>query len=285
MIDDRIKEYNEIVSECRRFARNEIRPLSLEKDLNPEPDWLRKIWIKSHELDIPGLMLPEKFNGAGFSELCGAYVVDVLAMECAGVASMVAHHFAACLPSGQIDFDNSEFLRKLWNLSNSKLLPMATAIFPDDFNNQSISFKKTANGWILNGKTSLTAIADLAEIYCVFLLEDSSSNHVSCVMMDHQQSGIHLGDKAALSGLKAISFQELIFDQVMIPGHSVIASGENGKILFDWFINAYYGFVAAMAMGTARTAYATGPGLRQRKIPIRPKKLFFMKKSSECSAS
>jgi butyryl-CoA dehydrogenase len=256
MMDNRIKQYHEIVSECRRFARNEICPLSLENDLNPDPEWLRNIWIKSHALDIPGLMLPEKFNGAGFPALCGAYVVDVLAMECAGVASMVAHHFAACMPSGQIDLKNSEFLKKLWNSNNSNILPMATAIFPDDFNNRSISIKKDATGWILNGKTSLTANADLAEIYCVFLFENESDKHVFCVMVNSQHEGVRFGNKAALNGLNVICFQELIFDHLKIHDHLVVASGENGKILFDRFINDYYGFVAAMAMGTARTAYA-----------------------------
>jgi acyl-CoA dehydrogenase len=256
MTFDRIKEYNEIISECRRFARNEIRPRALENDITPDSDWTLKLWLKIHELEIPGLLLPEACNGSNYPEICGAYVLDSLSMECAGVATFFAHHFAACLPLSQTHSGNLEFIRDLWNSEDAKSLPVATVIFPHDFNNRTVSIKKDGNGWIVNGKTSLTACPDRARLYCVFILEDSSGEHISCVMMDHPRSGIHLGDKAALSGLKAVCFQEVIFDHVNIPGHFVIASGENGKILFNRFINAYYGFTAAMAMGTARTAYA-----------------------------
>jgi alkylation response protein AidB-like acyl-CoA dehydrogenase len=102
----------------------------------------------------------------------------------------------------------------------------------------------------------LTANSDLSGILCIFIQDDQSGHHVSCLMIDKRRPGISLGEKASLSGLKAICFRDVIFDQVKISNDSVIATGEEGKLLFDRFVNAYYGFVAAMAMGTARTAYA-----------------------------
>jgi alkylation response protein AidB-like acyl-CoA dehydrogenase len=116
MTDDRIKEYNEILSECRRFARNEIKPGALEKDLIPESGWTLGLWQKSQELDIPGLMLPEKYNGSGYPEICGAYVLDAMAMECAGVASLFAHHFAACLPLSQVNGEKSRLFSQTMSM-------------------------------------------------------------------------------------------------------------------------------------------------------------------------
>jgi alkylation response protein AidB-like acyl-CoA dehydrogenase len=256
MTDRRIKEYNDILSECRRFARNEIRPEALERDLKPEVDWILRLWGKSVELDLPYLLLPESMNGAGYPELCGAYVLDAIAMECAGVASIFACHFTACLPFYYLDKTFSEYLKIFQDAKNSGTPVIGTVIFPDDLKNQEVSVQKHNNNFTINGKSSLTANADLAQIYFVFIVEDTHGEKITCAMIDKRTSGIGYGEKAILPGLKTNSFKDLIFDQVKVGSNAIIAAGEQGKALFDRCANAYYGFVAAMAMGTARTAYA-----------------------------
>jgi alkylation response protein AidB-like acyl-CoA dehydrogenase len=256
MPDKRIKEYNEIVSECRRFARNEIRPEALERDLTLATDWVLGLWRKSHELDIPWLLLPENINGAGYPELCGAYVLDAIAMECAGVASIFAHHFSACIPLSHINGAHTENKKILWDAKNSRIPLIGTVIFPNDLDDQTISIQRDNEDFIINGKSSLTANADLAHIYFVFIAEDTSGENITCAMIDKRTSGIGFSEKAELSGLKTNSFKEVIFEEIKIGSDAIIATGEHGKALFDKCSNSYYGFVAAMAMGTARTAYA-----------------------------
>jgi butyryl-CoA dehydrogenase len=256
MSDNRINEYNEIISECRRFARNEIRPEALEKDLNHDPEWALGLWLKSHELDIPGLLLPENYNGPGYPELCGAYVLDALAMECAGVASIFAHHFAACLPLSCINDSLSGNIKKLWDAKNAETKAIATVIFPNDLDDQTISIRPDADGFIINGKSALTTNADLADLFFVYIPEGTSNENITCAMIDNHASGIHIDEQAVLSGLKATTFEEVMFDEVRIKSDAIIATGKKGRALFDWFLNAYFGFVAAMAMGTARTAFA-----------------------------
>jgi alkylation response protein AidB-like acyl-CoA dehydrogenase len=256
MTDKRIKEYNEILSECRRFAKNEIRPDALKRDLNPEADWALKLWRKSLELDIPGLLLPEIMHGAGYPELCGAYVLDVLAMECAGIASIYAHHYAACIPLSHIDNIVSEKVKIQWNAKNSMQPRIGAVVFPSDSDGQTIKINKDDSNYTINGVSTLTANADFSEVYFVYVPEDMSAGKITCAMIDKRVKGIHLGEKASLPGLKINSFSKVIFDDVRIGNDAIIATGTNGKALFDQCTNAYYGFIAAMAMGTARTAYS-----------------------------
>ncbi len=53
---------------------------------------------KNRQLDLPTLLIPDEFDGSGQSGFCCALVLDALAFECAGIASIFAHHFAACIP-------------------------------------------------------------------------------------------------------------------------------------------------------------------------------------------
>jgi acyl-CoA dehydrogenase len=152
--------------------------------------------------------------------------------------------------------EKSEIVHRVLNRRRSTTLPVATVIFPNDSNDPALSLHKETEGLVINGKSSLTANPDLSEIYCIFIQEDLPGHHVSCAIIDKSHPGIRLGEKASLSGLKAICFQDVIFDQAKISNDAVVAAGEEGKSLFDRFLNVYYGFVAAIAMGTARTAFA-----------------------------
>mgnify|MGYP006866092264 CR=1 FL=1 len=42
-----VKELNDIINECRRFAKKEIREQALEADLNPSPTVLQKVTAPS----------------------------------------------------------------------------------------------------------------------------------------------------------------------------------------------------------------------------------------------
>ena len=57
-----LAEFNAIINECRKFARNEINPGVLEADLDLDTDWVRKILEKSTALDLPFLPVPEEYE-------------------------------------------------------------------------------------------------------------------------------------------------------------------------------------------------------------------------------
>ena len=87
---------HDIIRECGKFARNEIRPAALDLDLEPDPGRITSIWEKSRQLELPGLIVPESLDGGGMDGLCAAMVLDCVAAECAGTALLFAQHFSAC---------------------------------------------------------------------------------------------------------------------------------------------------------------------------------------------
>ena len=137
-----IKEYNEIITECRKFAKNEITPYALDMDLNPDFGWALSVWEKSHELDIPSLLLPEDAGGVGYPETCGALVLDVMASECAGIASLYAHHFAACALMMAIPPEQQHRLLSTAVKSEDGRPVIGTVIFPTESNEEYLYLKK-----------------------------------------------------------------------------------------------------------------------------------------------
>ncbi|MDA8402821.1 MAG: acyl-CoA/acyl-ACP dehydrogenase [Desulfobacteraceae bacterium] len=260
-----INEYNEILNEVRRFARNEIRPEALDLDLYPDPAKIASLWRKSLDLDIPCLLLPQSCNGAGYPPLCGAFVLDVLASECAGVASVFAHHLAASIPVSPEDHGRPQYLVNILSKMDSGKLPVASVIFPSDMGDQALFIQEKnspcgsgpygSDPWVINGESALVGNSSGADAFCAFIHEDDTRENIACVFVEKNLPGIAIQEKLMIPGLKINPFGKISFNQMEIASDAVIASGKNGKNLMKQALNAYFGFIAAMAMGTARTAW------------------------------
>jgi len=125
-----IEELNEIIEVTKKFAAKEIRNGVLEADLEGDTEWVKSLWSRSREIGLPGLIVSEESGGVGQSVLCSALLLDVLASECAGLASVFAHHFAGCLALGLAGPDQKErYLAPLADLDREEAA-VATVVFP-----------------------------------------------------------------------------------------------------------------------------------------------------------
>lgn len=250
-----IEEYNEIIETCEKFAKNEIAAQALEADLEANIGWARSIWTKSLEIGLPGLLIPEEFNGVGQSELCGALTLNVLAAECAGIASIFAHHFAAAIPitSGN-NGQKEKYLAPLTNVDVDEP-NIAAVIFPSETAEDPISIKEKGGKFLLSGISPLVGNAELAKILCVFLEEDGKGDDTTCLLVEADAPGVTLGQGALLPGLKVNPFAQVIFQNVEIDPASILGDRGRGRQIMETAQNVLYGLIAAMAMGTARSAY------------------------------
>ncbi len=249
------KEFNEILNECRKFAKNEIRDQALEADLFPDMSWVKGIWSKSAQLDIPSLLIPEAYDGAGYSEFCCALVLDALASECAGIASVFAHHFAACIPLIHSDMNQCEkYIRQIAGEGGDHAAP-ASVIFPSNMEEKNIVLAQKEGRLILSGTSQLTGNTDGAGLLCIFAEDPENDKELTCIALERNTRGVSPGEDAKLPGLKVNPFRRITFEDVEIDPEAVI--GEQGKSLklMQKAQAAFYGFISAMAMGSARTAY------------------------------
>ncbi len=254
-VEEATVEYNEIIDVCRKFAGNEIRDKVQEADLESDTAWLKSIWTKSREIGLPGLIIPEEFNGVGQSELCCALALNVLASECAGFASVLTYHFAGCIALNNGKPSQKErFLAQLADIDISEPA-IATVLFPSEMDENHLHIKESNGKLLLNGTSPLTGNAEHANLLCIFLEEDEEGEEITCLFLDKKTPGVSIGENAMLPGLKVNPFAPIVFQDAVIEDESIIGERGKGGNILGKTKNAFFGFIAAMATGAAGSAY------------------------------
>ncbi|MEA3471763.1 MAG: acyl-CoA dehydrogenase family protein, partial [Thermodesulfobacteriota bacterium] len=247
------EKYSEIIDVCWKFAAREIGTAALAYDLEPDSHGLKEIWTKSCEVGIPGLLIPEEFGGAGQSALCSALVLNVLASECAGMASLFANHFVAC--HTLVRAGGKEIGRCLQAIANPAIdePAIAAVVFPSDEEEDPARIVESEGRLFLSGTTALTGNVSLAKYASVFVKE--RDDEITCILVEGKTPGISVGEGASLPGLKVNSFASVTFKEVEIGERSLVAERGSGRELMESAQDLFFGFVAAIAMGTAHSAY------------------------------
>ncbi len=252
------EKYGEIIDVCRRFAAREIGAAALAYDLEPDSQGVKALWTKSCEVGIPGLLVPEEFGGAGQSALCCSMVLNVLAAECAGMASVFANHFVAC--HTLVRAGGKESKRCLQAIAKSALSEPAIAagVFPSDEEEDPVRIVESEGKLLLSGRTALTGNASLAQYCAVFVKE--RDNEITCILVEGKTPGVSVGEGANLPGLKVNSFAPVTFKEVEIGEPFLVTERGSARELMESAQHLFFGFVAAIAMGAAQRAYEKASG-------------------------
>ena len=247
--------FNQIIRECAKFSKNEIAPMALEADLNRDTAFAETIWRKSAELDIPSLLIPEAYDGIGYADYSGALVLDTLASECAGTALMFAYHFCACVLLSSLDAAAQKQGMAALAVRDDDTWPLASVVFPPELDPSELVLEETEEGLLLNGVSPLNGNTALADMFLVFAPEAGPGEDLTCLLVDRKAPGVAFSEDANLPGLKVSSFQKIEFRNIRLPAESVL--GPRGKALKAMVKarDAFRGFIAAMATGTARRAF------------------------------
>ncbi|MDT8273100.1 MAG: acyl-CoA dehydrogenase family protein, partial [Desulfomonilia bacterium] len=248
-------EMREIVEVCRKFAGRYIGPYALEADLNRDRDWLLSVWKKSAEIGIIGLGVPEELGGVGQTDTCCALVLDALASECPGVASLYLHQYVAIkaiLAAGEPQ--KTSLISSLLN-AGGHAHPIIALIFPSDVDEKRLSLRQEGERLFLSGASSLTGNVLLASHFLVFLREEGDSTAMTSIWIEKDSPGVTLGEDAGLPGLAVNPFASVLCADVEITSEDIIGERRQAKTLYDTSMKAWYGFIAACAMGAARSAF------------------------------
>ncbi len=245
-------ETREIIDVCRKFASRRLGPHALDADLNGGREWLLSEWRESESIGITALVIPEEEGGAGQSDWCCGLVLDTLSSECAGAASLFLHHYTACRAISAAG--ESNFFPMLAD-AGKQPASIATVIFPSDMDDRRLIIRQEGQKLLLRGKSPLVGNATFARFFLVFAYEDGDTDGVTCILIDRQSQDIPCGEEAGLPGLKVNPFAPLIFEDVEISPERIIGKRGEGRNLCTKTLDIYHGFIAACAMGAARSAY------------------------------
>jgi alkylation response protein AidB-like acyl-CoA dehydrogenase len=239
---------------CRDFCRNEVEPVALELDARPDPERIRRILRKSLELELPSMLIPEEYGGVGQGPLTAAQVLDELAQGCAGVAAVFAHHLAACIPLAEAGRAHEELLSLLAEGRDGEPVT-ATLAFPGlEERDDRPRLEESGGDLTLSGVAPLVACASLAD-YLVLFVEEGEGGGITPVVVDAHGEGVSAGEPEELLGLHTVPFSDVTFDRCRLPADSVIGERGGGASILEKTRAVFNGFLAAAAMGAARSAY------------------------------
>jgi butyryl-CoA dehydrogenase len=252
---DLSEEERMIQQTAREFAEAEIAPVAAENDAKAQ--FPRDIVKKLGELGFMGMLVPEKYGGAGMTNFCLVLALEEINRVCASTGvTMSVQNSLVCSPI--IKYGTDEMKEKYLPVLASGERLGAYALSEAEAGTDAASIQargvKDGDHFVLNGtKSWITTGAD-AEVYIVFVKTDPAqrAKGISAFVVDRDAKGFSVGKKEDKLGLRASSTTELIFEDCRIPARNMLGSeGEGFKIALSTLDGGRIG-IGTQAVGIAR---------------------------------
>jgi len=241
----------------REFAEKEIKPKAAEIDESREfpKDTVKKL----AELGLMGIVIPEKYGGAGMDFLSLAIAVEEISRACAttGVIAAVNNSLAA-YPI--LIYGTEEQKKKyLPILASAKKIGAIGLTEPNTGSNVAgieTTAVKEGDYYILNGAKRFITNATEAGIFIVFAYTDKSKGHkgVSTFIIEREFEGFSVGKHENLMGIRASGNAELMFDNCKVPAENLLGEENKGFYMAMQTLDVSRIDIGAQAVGIAQAA-------------------------------
>lgn len=276
--------------EARRFAEEEIRPISLERDRIEDPaatiDW--EIIKRGSKLGFRTAAVPREWGGHGIDFVTQAVVIAELARGDSAIAKTFSQswkwcHLIAdrCTPEQRERFLKPFLADDTYVLGGGITEPNAGSdnrLPPADDPRSGLRLRAERNGdkWVLNGEKCYIAHANVGKLFFAFTRTDSQApvrDGTSIFAVPIDTPGVRIGKVFNKSGWRFYQNAELIFEDARVPHANLLGEvnggmkghgGKNAKFSeLEYAANAVGVCDAAVEMGMqrARTARRGGRAL------------------------
>ena len=248
----------QIAHAARDFSHQHIRPYVMQWDESQE--FPVQVFKELGKLGMMGVLVPEKYGGAGMSYYEYKVVIEEISKVCGSIGLSVAAHNSLC--TGHIlTFGNEEQKKKyLPKLATAEWIGAWGLTEPNtgsDAGNMKCTAVKDGNDWVLNGtKNWIThgKSGDVAVVICR-TGEPRKSGNATAFIVERGTPGFSGGKKENKLGMRASETAEMIFDSCRIPDSQRIGEVGDGfrqalKVLDGGRIS-----IACLALGIAKGAY------------------------------
>lgn len=241
----------------RDFAQGAVAPRAAEIDRSSQfpADLVRQ----AAEMDLLGIVVPERYGGAGLDHVCfAAFVEEIGAVSGSLAVILDVHTSVGTEPI--LDWGTEEQkLCYLPRLARGEILG-AFALTEPDSGSDAGSLKSTAvkrgPEWILNGtKTFITNVGQ-AGVYIVMARtnENQGPRGISAFIVDAETPGLRFGEPMHKMGLHGSATGELVLDDVCVPDQNLLGGeGQGFRVAMKALDSGRIG-ISAQAIGLARGA-------------------------------
>lgn len=248
----------QVAQTAKDFALQHIKPHFMEWDESQE--FPVHIFKELGKLGMMGVLVPEKYGGAGLGYYEYSSVIQELSKVCGSIGLSVAAHNSLC--TGHIlTFGNEEQKQKyLPKLASAEFIGAWGLTEPNtgsDAGNMQCVAVKDGDDWVINGtKNWIThgISSDVAVVMCR-TGEPRTKNNITAFIVERGTKGFSGGKKENKLGMRASETAEMIFDNCRIPDSARMGEVGEGfrqamKILDGGRIS-----IAALGLGIAKGAY------------------------------
>ena len=270
-----------IKEETHRFAKEVLRPASLELDKLPEPDQVIQsdlFWDtmkKGYELGYHTIFIPDTWGGLGLDPLEVHLVLEELGWGSSDFAigfgvSCFPAFFASMVPNDKLAEEIIEpfcenkdaSIVGCWAITEPEHGSDTLCPFTPQFSDPNISGQLTAkldgdeyviegqkSAWVSNGSVATHALA--------YLTLDPSKGMAGggiCVI-PLDLPGVRRGKPLQKIGKRALNQGELYFDGVRIPKEFMLVDPESYEAMLDITLSTANAGMGAVYTGVARAAY------------------------------
>ncbi|MDB9854501.1 acyl-CoA dehydrogenase [Candidatus Marinimicrobia bacterium] len=242
---------------ARNFARTHLLPGVIERD---EKSLFPKEQIKlMGEIGFMGMMIPEKWGGAGMDTLSFVLAIEeIAAVELATSTIMSVNNSLACqvLFDWGTDSQKEKYLKPLARGLKLGAYSLSEPQSGSDASNMNTFAEKKGNHFIINGTKNWVTNGINSDIIILFCLTEKGigSKGISAFIIDKKLEGITTGKKEDKLGIRASDTCELYFENCMVPQENLLGSiGEGFKIAMKTLGGGRIG-IASQAVGLSRSA-------------------------------
>jgi len=239
---------------ARKFTEKEILPVinEYETEAKYPLDLIRKIGT----LGYLGVIIPEKYGGAGMDAVCFACICEEVGYGCWVVSSAI-NICNSLVGSGLLKFGSEEQKRDyLVPVASGQKLPSACFSEPghgSDLSGIETTAKRDGNTYLLNGGKVWISHANHADFFYVLASVDRRLKHrgISVFLVDRTTPGVDTRP-FPLHCLKRGDTGEVTFEDCRIPRENLVGEEGNGFKIAASCLDTGRLNVAARCVGMAQ---------------------------------
>lgn len=248
----------QVAQTARDFAQQHIKPHIMEWDESQE--FPIHIFKQMGALGLMGVLVPERFGGAGLSYFEYKTIIEEIAKVDGSIGLSVAAHNSLC--TGHIllfatEEQKQKYLPKLATAEWIGAWGLTEPNTGSDAGNMKCTAVKDGDNWIINGTKSWITHGKSGDIAVVICRtgEPRAKNNATAFVVEKGTAGFSGGKKENKLGMRASETAEMIFENCVIPDANRLGQVGDGfkqamKVLDGGRIS-----IASLSLGIAKGAY------------------------------
>jgi len=253
-----LSEEHELVrNTAQKFAEKHLKPGVIERDENAEFPYEQVKMMG--ELGFMGIMVPERWNGAGMDTISYTLIIEELSRVDASAGVIVSvNNSLVCqiFVNYGNDWQKETYLTKLASGEQLGAFSLSEPQSGSDASNMHTIAEKSGQYYVLNGAKNWVTSGINSDVVIVMALTDKSAgyNGISAFIVPKDLDGFSVGKKEDKLGIRGSDTCELYFDNCHVPIENLIdKEGQGFRIALTTLDGGRIG-IAAQALGIAQAA-------------------------------